>query len=207
MSGAAARPRGRPARFPDRRHEVLRTAARIFSREGFRQATLADIAQALDMTRPALYYYAESKDELLAQCGEISREQLEAALAEAQREASGLARLRAWFVNYAVITCDDFGRCFVLTDHSEMHPAEGERNRLAQLRLGRAAAAMVRQGIEDGSIRPCDPVIASRALYAIFNGMARWHRPDNAKSPAQFAGEFLDLVVQGLGRTSVPSPS
>ncbi len=193
-----AQARGRPVKFADRRHEVLRVAARIFSREGFRQATLAGVAQALDMTRSALYYYAESKDELLAQCAEIARGELEAALAEAQREPTGLARLRKWFVSYASITCDDFGRCFVLTDHSEMSAAEGERNRASQIRLGRAAADMVRQGVRDGTLRGCDPVMASRALYAIFNGMARWHREPQAKAPAELALEFLDMVFQGL---------
>ena len=198
MSTATARPKGRPARFPDRRHDVLRVAARVFSREGFRQATLADIAQALDMTRPALYYYAESKDELLSQCGIISSELLESALAAAQREPTGLAQLRRWFVSYAEIVCDDFGRCFVLTDRSEMAPTEGKRNRQRQLHLGHAAAAMVRQGIADGTVRDCDPVMASRALYAIFNGMARWYREPHRQTPAELANDFLDIVFQGL---------
>lgn len=198
MSDAAARPRGRPARFPDRRHEVLRTAARIFSRAGFRQATLADIAQALDMTRPALYYYAESKDELLAQCGEIARDQFGAALKAARKEKAGLAQIRCWFVSYAEITCDDFGRCFVLTDRSEMAPDEGERNRRRQISLGRAVADMVRAGIRDGSIRSCDPVLASRSLFAIFNGLSRWYHAPYRKTPAQLAEDYIDLAFSGL---------
>lgn len=198
MTEAAARPRGRPARFPDRRHDVLRAAARVFSREGFRQATLAGVAQALSMTRPALYYYAESKDELLAQCGVIARDQLEAALVEAQQEKTGLAQIRKWFTSYAEIVCDDFGRCFVLTDRSEMNVAEGERNRQSQLHLGRAVASMVRAGIRDGSIRRCDPVVASQALFAVFNGLARWHRMPYRETPTQLAAKFLRLVFEGL---------
>ena len=150
------------------------------------------------MTRPALYHYAESKHELLGQCGEIARDQLDATLAGAKRESTGLDQVRCWFVSYAEITCDDFGRCFVLTGRSEMNAVEAEHNRSHQLHLGRAVAAMVRRGIRDGSIRPCDPVAVSRALFAIFNGMARWYQAPHAKTPREFAIEFLDLFASGL---------
>lgn len=198
MSTAAVRARGRPARFPDRRHDVLRVAARIFSRKGFRQATLSDIAEALDMTRPALYYYAESKDELLAQCAEVARLQLDAALAQAQKNETGLAQVRQWFVTYAEIVCDDFGRCFVLTDRSEMDAAEGERNRQRQLRLGRAVAHMIRKGIKDGSIRSCDPVYASLALFGVFNSMARWFKPEANRTVKRTSMSLLDVAFGGI---------
>lgn len=198
-NAAAARARGRPAR-PDRRQEVLRTAARIFSRKGFRQATLSDVAEALGMTRPALYYYAESKDELLAQAGEIARDELDAALKSALAERTGLSQLRRWFVGYATITCEDFGRCFVLTDRSEMNAEEGERSRQSQLRLGRAVSEMIRRGIKDRSIAQCDPTRASQALFAVFNGLARWYRAPYKRSPAQLAEEYLDLFFHGLQR-------
>ena len=195
-----AQARGRPVKFADRRHEVLRVAARIFSREGFRQATLAGVAQALDMTRSALYYYAESKDELLAQCAEIARGELEAALAEAQREPTGLARLRKWFVSYASITCDDFGRCFVLTDGSEMNAEMRARNRSSQLRLGNAVVEMAKKGMRDGSVARRDPADISRALFGIFNGMARWYRPTAKRTSADMASEMLAAVLTGIGK-------
>jgi TetR/AcrR family transcriptional regulator, cholesterol catabolism regulator len=193
-----ARPRGRPTRFPERQYDVLRTAARIIGLRGFRQATLSDIAEALDMTRPALYHYAGSKDELFAQCAAIAAEQLESALDAAHREANGLAQLHSFFVRYAEITCDDFGRCFVLVDRSEMTPDQSVRSRDSQLRIGRAVADMARTGMHDGSMRNCDPVAVSRALFGIFNGMARWYQPKKGRSPSKIAVEFLSLFTDGL---------
>src|SRR3546814_14487398 len=68
------KPRGRPNnRFGDRRIEVLRTAARVFSDLGFRPATLADVARELGMTRAALYHYSPSKDALLPECRSEAR--------------------------------------------------------------------------------------------------------------------------------------
>lgn len=192
------RPRGRPARLPERRQDVLRAAARLFSLQGFRQATLEDIAQALDMTRPALYYYARSKDELLAQCAAIADEHLLAALAKSRAETTGLAQIQVFFEAYAEAVCDDFGRCFVLTDRSEMAPSEREHNRAAQLMLGRAIADMIKKGIRDRSIKRCDPVDASRMLFGVFNGMARWYRPGSRRKPGKIAREMLAMISSGL---------
>lgn len=178
---------------------MLRAAARVFSRQGFRQATLEDIAQSLEMTRPALYHYARSKDLLLAECAAIADTQLSAALEEAGREPDGLAQMRAFFIRYAEIVTDDFGRCFVLTDGSEMTPSVWERMRGSQLRLGRAIADMARKGMRDGSVAKGNAVDISLALFGIFNGMARWYRPHSKRKPAAIAADMLDAVMTGIG--------
>ncbi|USI78643.1 TetR/AcrR family transcriptional regulator [Sphingopyxis sp. USTB-05] len=188
------KPRGRPNnRFGDRRIEVLRTAARVFSDLGFRQATLEDVAREIGMTRAALYHYSQSKDALLTACGDIARQELMEAVGHARREADGRARLTAFFQRYAEIVSEDFGRCFVLTDASEMAEDERTTSRKAQLALGNAAAEMIAEGIADGSLRSCDPRVASRLLFAAFNGVARWRNP-----PKDVAADFLDILFDGL---------
>src|SRR3546814_7417741 len=97
-----SKPRGRPNnRFGDRRIEVLRAAANIFSDLGFRQATLEDVARELGMTRAALYHYARSKDALLTACGDIARQQLIKALGlRSEEHTSELQSLMR--ISYAV---------------------------------------------------------------------------------------------------------
>ena len=199
-TAAAARPRGRPPKFSDRRQDVLRTAAHVFSRQGFRQATLEDIAQALDMTRPALYHYARSKDELLAECGAIAYTQLDGALDEARAQATGLEQIKRFFIRYAEIVTEDFGRCFVTTDGSEMNAEMRDRNRSSQLRLGNAVVEMAKKGMRDGSVARRDPADISRALFGIFNGMARWYRPTAKRASADMASEMLAAVLTGIGK-------
>lgn len=198
-AATAIRPRGRPPRFSDRRQEVLRTAARVFGRQGFRQATLEDIAQALEMTRPALYHYARSKDELLSGCAAIANTELGAALKEALQQSSGLEQLRVFFIRYAEIVTDDFGRCFVLTDGSEMTPPMRMANRKSQLWLADAATAMARRGMRDGSVTKRDPADISRALFGVFNGMSRWYRAGAGRKPGEMAADMLAAMMDGIG--------
>ena len=194
-SGEVLKPKKRD--FARRRDEILRVSARIFSRLGFRHATLDDIARELNITRPALYYYADSKDKLLGECAGIAFGQLGAAIKNARTASLGLEQLRYFFRRYAEIVCDDFGRCFVLTDLSEMGDVERDRARKTQVELARAVVAMIKNGVKDGSIRRCEPADVSRALFALFNGVPRWYR-EGSRKPAQIADDFLDLIVEGL---------
>ncbi len=74
-AGQAPRPPerngGKPAGAPTARRELVENeiyehAIRLFAERGFAGTSLQDIADALGITRPALYYYVKSKDELLA---------------------------------------------------------------------------------------------------------------------------------------------
>ena len=46
--------------------QMYETAAKLFALRGFAGTSLQDIADEMGITRPALYYYVKSKDELLA---------------------------------------------------------------------------------------------------------------------------------------------
>jgi AcrR family transcriptional regulator len=57
---------------------------------------------------------------------------------------------------------------------------------------------LVRQGIEDGSIQPCDPKITAFAIAGALNWIAHWHRETEALSPTDIAARFIDFFEQGL---------
>src|SRR5437879_5527040 len=50
---------------PDTRARILDAALDVFSEHGFEGSSLQQIADRLDLTKAALYYYFRSKDELL----------------------------------------------------------------------------------------------------------------------------------------------
>lgn len=192
--------RGRPVKeIPDRREEVLRTAARLFSERGYRNATLEDVGAALGISRPALYHYARSKDELLSECATLAFDQLAGAVEAARALPTGLERVTHFFRAYAQLTWDDFGRCFVLIDLRELNEPSKEHARQTQLKLGASVAAFVAEGIEDGSIRPCAPADVSRALFGAFNSIPRWHRSVSRRSVANIAESFLGIMIDGIG--------
>jgi len=190
--------RGKRGNYDTRRDEILRVAARVFGERGFRQATLEDVAGAMNITRPALYHYARSKDELIAACAERARDELSQAVADAQRQPNGRQQLMAFFRRYVEVTCNEFGRCFVLVNPRELSEADQVINRAIQRELDEAVRAMVAGGVKDGSLRMVDAGDVSRLLFGAFNGVALWFRSNGPRTPGQIADDLLQIVLSGL---------
>jgi len=78
-----------------KRQALLRTAARTFNETGFHQTTLDDLAQKLGVSKPALYLYIKSKDDILFECSRVGLEQAQEALEMAKAQGTtGLEKVR-----------------------------------------------------------------------------------------------------------------
>jgi AcrR family transcriptional regulator len=188
-------------RYEQRRLEVLRAAARTFNRKGFHIATLDDVAEDLGVTKPALYYYARSKDELLAACGQLAIDALEAALdRSAAPELSAAQRLRRFFALYAEVICGDFGRCLVLTEPRDLSPGSRKVNVAGRRALNLAVREIIREGVAEGALKPCDERALAIALFDAFNGLAKWFDPKSAQPLAGIVEQYLGFFLHGVGR-------
>ena len=72
QAGRASKARPAPVKEPprgtlneERWQEVVDAAAKVFAEKGYRAATLRDIAAELGMLKGSLYYYIETKEDLL----------------------------------------------------------------------------------------------------------------------------------------------
>ncbi|MBS0384467.1 MAG: TetR/AcrR family transcriptional regulator [Proteobacteria bacterium] len=198
------RRRGRPCVYGERRFEVLRVAARVFGESGYGHATMDDVAAALGFTRPALYYYAKSKDALLIQCSEIAMVALRGAAAGALNETIGRDQLCIFLHRYCEICADDFGRCFILADLRQLDDPARKAIGGARLWLAQSVAAMIRRGIADGSLRDCDAELTSGMLLATFNGVVCL-RSMPAGEDQELADAVLDVFFEGLAPRTLAS--
>ncbi len=73
-----------------KREAVIRAAARAFNERGYHNTSLDDIAAALDVTKPTIYYYVANKEQLLFECFLAGLEQIRAAFRASRR--AGRAR-------------------------------------------------------------------------------------------------------------------
>ena len=75
-----------------KREAVIRAAARAFNRKGYHNTSLDDIAAALEVTKPTVYYYVSNKEQLLFECFLAGVEQIRAAFREVKAPRSAGAR-------------------------------------------------------------------------------------------------------------------
>src|SRR5260370_42668768 len=78
---------------PDKRARLIQTAARLSYQRGFRETTLADIAETARVPVGNVYYYFKTKEELAEAVVERRLEESRAARAEWDRLSSPKERL------------------------------------------------------------------------------------------------------------------
>jgi AcrR family transcriptional regulator len=192
------------AKHSAKAREILLAAARIFNRRGYHETSMSDVAEALGVSKPYLYYYLKNKEDMLFECSRIATEELHAMLDAVRRaKLAGWARLELLFKGYARVMTTEFGVCLI-RNTAPGSLSEGGRERLwvGRRRLNREVEQIIAQGIADGSIRPCDPVALSFALFGTFNWMTFWYRPDGPMSADELTTQFLNIFAQGV----MPSP-
>jgi AcrR family transcriptional regulator len=190
-----------------KRRAVLRVAGRAFSRNGFHNVSLDDIADSLNVTKPALYHYFDSKQELLYECHRMALDLGDASLAKALAlGSSGLDKILVFLRDYVESLTNELGSFAVLTDFAALAPAR--RKEILARRDGFDAAfrGMVREGIADGSVRPCDPAIAVGCFMGAVNWLPVWFSPDGRASASEVAGTFASIFESGLRNALPPAP-
>ncbi|WP_158970757.1 TetR/AcrR family transcriptional regulator [Chachezhania sediminis] len=186
-------------RREEKRLEILRAAARTFNEKGFHNTTIDDLCEILGLSKPTVYYYVKDKEALLFECSRIATADLHSAIRKARDDGrNGWERLRNIFVAYAQIMTTDFGKCLILTRANDMSPESSTRLWDGRRRLNSEVREVIEQGIEDGSIRKCDPKSVSFALFGSFNWIAHWYREDGEEDPREIAEKFFDLFQFGL---------
>ncbi len=193
------RPKNNAISFEDRKAEVLTMAARLFNEVGYHKTTMGNIADAMGVSKPALYYYAKSKDEFLFEIVTRALDDLQAALADAKQEgANGAEILQRFFTSWAEISCSDFGRCMVMTPVSDLEPGTGQRFRTVRRKIRRDVMAVIESGVEDGSVRACDTDLLGRVLFDLFNGISAWVTRSKGRKPREVAEFYWDVLTRGV---------
>ncbi|APF38899.1 TetR family transcriptional regulator [Chelatococcus daeguensis] len=181
-----------------KREAVLRAAARAFNEQGFHKTSLDDVAERLNVSKPTIYYYVRSKDEILFECVRIGLERLDAASRTVLPGGTGLARLIALWTEYARIVTEDFGRCLILVGEDPL-PVETRRQlRALKSKIDHRFRSVVEDGIADGSIRACDPKLIAFAGAGALSWIARWYNHTGPLDVDTVARQLIDVLVHGI---------
>jgi AcrR family transcriptional regulator len=204
--------RRQPSRQAARKREaVLRVAARMFQEQGFERTTLASLADALNITKPTVYYYFDSKEQLLVEIFRRAQESALEMLRQADRlETTGIEKLRKALLGYSQIATSDFGRCLInLLQRQTLDLDPATRTEIdGRIREAeRLLCGMIETGISDGSIRPLHVKLLYLTIFTGLNGLAAWFRPGESLSESEVAGVQLDVLLKGIagpGRRPAP---
>jgi AcrR family transcriptional regulator len=188
-------------------NEILEAAGEVFHEKGYQAARIEDIAARVGILKGSLYYYIETKEDLLFALSDRAHSSGVASIAE----PPGLARADAVtrlgdFIDrwcevlianppYATVAERDVGR--LRGDRYEQVMAK--RNQLHGF-----VRSLIEQGIAEGAFDPAiDPGVATNALFEMMNGTRHWYRTDGRKTTSDISRWYREFVLRGL---AAPDP-
>lgn len=184
-------------------NEIYAQALRLFSERGYEATTLQDIADALDLTRPALYYYVKSKESLLSRLvAETAEEAVHEIRAVRARDDIGPAeKIRSIARFTARIRAQQSDR-FLLLDRSEGSlPAPiAEAYLQARRSVLRDVTEVIQEGVRLGDFLPVNERVAALSFIGMCNWVAWWFREDRDGPADRLADDVAELAVRTLLR-------
>lgn len=193
---------------PDTAETIAERAAELFAAKGFTATSVREIADAVGVTKPTLYYHFGSKDGLIRHIHESVSAVFETTVASAGQDelslGESLPKLAAAFFEYAD-THPATVRLMLRLQH--LPP---EESRIVDLESGQARklaaiSQLLQRAIDRGELvrRPSENLALSLLGCLSSHINHRLRQPPSQRPPAaQVAHEVIDLYLQGALRVS-----
>lgn len=184
---------------------LIREAGRAFKAKGFHQTSLDEVAEALNVTKAALYYYVKGKRELLYETQALALDMGDEALEYGRQGKTGREKLERTLSRYIEYSSEDYGSHMIWGHLEDMLPEHGQVIRQRLRDFDQAVRGFVEEGIKDGSISPCDPKLVIAWIMGAINWIPHWYKEGSPYHPDGIAQTFLQLMFSGLAPASAPA--
>jgi len=188
---------------PGKKDRILQAAIKVFSRKGFHQVKVEEVAEEAGVGKGTVYDYFDNKDHLLQEAFRVSLEQylevfdrsLEAPLPFWQRIKEIINLHFAFLHNHEEMSY------FVMESYNR--PLEEIREWLMEMRKERLEVVqrIMKKGIQEGEIREVDVEVASRMflglVFAVCPTMVMF---DENLPREDTTDKLVDLFRRGLGK-------
>lgn len=197
QAGAGSR---RSPKWEVRREAIVDTSARLFARRGYHATGIAELCEANDLGKGALYHYIGSKEELLAAIHDRVMDEVMLG-ADKVADAGGsppaqLAMLGEELLD-VIHRYPDHVWVF-LHEFPALTGERAERFRERRRAYERRVEAVLREGMASGDFRELDPWLTARAWFGMHNYTYLWLKPDGRLSARDVAAPFAEIFLRGI---------
>ena len=186
-------------RRQQRRALIIAAAEEELRESGIAGTTLAGVGDRVGLSKGALYYYVDSRDDLLAMVLDDGlrtiRHEAVRLTGDADDHASPLEELAAFARAHV--------RCAVERPSGPLIVSNVDflaaHDRTAELlhEHEEAARAIIRRAVDAGELRDIHPVVASSAFFGAINTLCRTYDPSGELTLDQMIDTTLDLLLHG----------
>lgn len=202
------------SRFDRRLADILGHAVEVFHEKGYEGASMRDLSRATGMSLAGLYYYFESKEELLYL---IQKHTFETIVEQLERRLSNVAgteqRIRALIENHLDYFLANPKAMKVLSHEEEVLTGPmGQEVREIKRKYYQLCRELI-EALKTERALEVNSRIAVLSLFGMMNWIYTWYRPQVDADPTMLAREMGDIFLRGLiGSTgqeiaSAPKPN
>ncbi|HSR28926.1 MAG TPA: TetR/AcrR family transcriptional regulator [Anaerolineae bacterium] len=187
-------------RRAEREDQLLETASRLFKEKGYHNTSMQDLADALGLQKGSLYYYIDSKKELLRQMLEHATSFLADQIDEIySSDLPPPDKLRWALEHHAVTMMDHLDLVTVyLQEYRNLPPKRLQEALAVRKHYEQVLMQIVQDGIALGDFCTVDVKMAIFGLLGMLNWTHEWFSPDGQFSSQEIAVMLTDLALYGL---------
>lgn len=182
--GAAIWSTARDEQHRIKREAILRVASRLLNRKGCAGMSLTDIADELGLRNAALYYYYESKADIVFACFERGQRIVAEAIKLAEQDSiNGLDAIEQ-YVQIMGTRIREEGELPAIQGLLAVEEKQLQAIMDAALEQSDRITNLIRRGIDDKSIRECDVLLTTAMLTAALRAIpSRYSATDESEWP------------------------
>ncbi len=193
--------------YERRRIAIVEHAAALFAERGFLGASVADIAGACETSKSLVYHYYASKEDILF---DVMRSHVEALLVAAEAIHAGkrnaASKMRVLTQDFMRLYVGAAARHKVLLNELGRLPRK-RRNTIVgmQRRLTDIVAQLISEIQPALSKRSTLRFPATMLYFGMINWTHIWMDPKGRANPARIAALAVNIFLDGLAHTEIPS--
>ena len=193
MAAALARPHR--ARGSLSQKLVMETAIALFTERGYDRTSMNDIAAALGITKPALYYYFAGKEEIFVAAIAGASARIDAALVEASFDTKSTQdRIGVFIRCYSEALADPLFRGLALADERVLSEGAVEATRRGKRRSLKRLGGF----LQDAGIPPSESRSLALATFGALNWSAATFGERSGTELRDVTRMMIDLVYEKL---------
>jgi len=176
-----------------------KTGTRFFNKKGFNGTSLDEIAKHLNVSKGAFYYHIKNKEDLLFNCYDYSLDIMASVYSSAKDpNKNGLQNIDQTCRRIFIVQNSDRGPLIRYNTITAL-PIDRRKEILTRTdRHNEQFGNFIREGIEDGSVRPISTFVAVNLIAGAINAsmdIKLWRKVDDLEAAAI---DYFDIFINGL---------
>ncbi len=193
--------RTRSENYGDIQRSILARAAALYAAHGYMRSSIADLADACQLSRGALYHYFQSKEAILFEILDAHMREMIEKIGTAREAAADDPREQLRAVVLAIVRINAASpneQRVLLNDIAFLGPNEqAALNKLGRDIVSSVADLLVRVDGGRKTARRTKQVY-TMMMFGIINYTYTWYDPNGPVTPDEFADMAVDVFLEGF---------